>query len=329
MEEKKSLIKTKKQMYVVIAAFVLVLLLGTTTYAFFNYTRTGSRNTIRTGRIYFNTEQGNTVTLNNLFPISTEEENPTASTPGVGSLAIHVTGDTEYQGGVEYLLTAVNVTGNNANVDLPISIDVTYTATEAEAGEPANTIGTEDNDYFTNRGGSTARYKILSNGSISEGQDLVVGYIAPNTSIDGTLTILAYIDASNIAITDTYPEKTVYTVKTAVYTAAACETATGLAQDAPICASASALEDELNDENTTLTPAQITALENAGLVTEYTDGTTGTWVNDRIVFTTEEWNALQANGVSFQIRAVAQEGTWVPTPATPTPTPTVSPEQGG
>ena len=310
--------KNRQVMLTIIGVAILVIGLVGVTYAFFNYTRTGARNTIRTGRIYFNAEQGNTVTLSNLFPISTEEEEPTASTPGVGSLSLHVTGDTTYEGGVEYLLTAVNVTGNNANVALPISIDITYAPTAAQAGDPANTIGTADDNYFTSRGSSTSVYKVLSNGLISEGQDLVVGYIAPNTAIDGTLTILAYIDASNIAITDTYPERTVYTVNTTGYTAAACETAlAGNENASTICATTTSLQTELDSTSSTLTPAQITALENAGLVTEYTDGTTSTWVNNRTVFTTEQWNALQASGVSFQIRAVAQEGTWVPAPTQP------------
>ena len=40
-------------------------------------------------------------------------------------------------------------------------------------------------------------------------------------------------------------------------------------------------------------------------------GTTSEWVNNRTVFTTEEWNSLQTNGISFQIKVEANEGTWV------------------
>ncbi len=311
------MIKTKKQMFTVIGVFILIMLVGTVTYAFFNYTRTGERNTIKTGRIYFNAQEGNTVTLSNLFPVTvTQGQQITASTPGVGVLNIHVTGDTTYDGGVEYVLTAVNVVSSVGNVDLPISISVSYAPTEVEEGQPTNSIGTLDNDYFTNRGGNTSRYKLLSTGSIRDGQDLLVGYIAPNTSIDGTLTILAYLDASNIAISDTYPERTVRKVKTTGYTAAACESATGLAQGSAICASAEALQSEL-DEGNTLTAQQISSLVNAGLVTEYTDGTNDTWLRDRTLFTTEQWNSLQTNGVSFQIRAVAQENVWITPPVTP------------
>ena len=58
-----NMIKTKKQMFIVIASFVLIIILGTATYAFFNYTRTGSSNTFKTGRIAFNTSQNRTINL--------------------------------------------------------------------------------------------------------------------------------------------------------------------------------------------------------------------------------------------------------------------------
>ena len=253
------MIKNKKQSMIVIGAFIFILMLFTTTYAFFNYTRTGTANNIKTGKIYFNADQGNnTVTLSDLFPISVaQNETVTASTPGVGSLKLHITGDTEYTEGIEYLIEAVEVTGNGQTT-LPISIDISYAPTVAEQGQDPNVIGTADNDYFINRGGNTSRYKLLSNGSISEGEDILVGYIAPGaTGIDGELTILAYLNADNIAITDTYDE------------------------DEP--------ETDLN-------------------------GTTTDWINGRVVFTTEEWNALQATGVSFKIKATANEVTWVEAP---------------
>ena len=60
------MIKTKKQMFITIGVFTLVLMLGTVTYAFFNYTRTGSRNIIKTGRISFSTEQNGTLNLTNI-----------------------------------------------------------------------------------------------------------------------------------------------------------------------------------------------------------------------------------------------------------------------
>ena len=244
------MIKSKKQMFVVIGVFTLICLLGTVSYAFFNYTKTGGANLFSTGNLSFNAEQGDVVTLSDLFPITTDG-NVTSSTPGVGSLSVHVTGSTEYEKGIEYLVKAVNVTDSNG-INLPISISISY-----EANGAGKTIGTEDADYFDNRGGSTSLYKVLSSDTIENNGDLVVGYIAPgSTGIDGNIVIMAYLDADNIAITDTVEDGAIV----------------------------------------------VPGLEN---------GTTSTWIDGRTVFTTEEWNALQSNGISFQIKVEAQDGVWV------------------
>ena len=303
MEEKKQIIKNKQQMFIVIGVFCLTLLLGTITYAFFNYTRTGTANTIKTGRIAFNTEEGDTVTLDGLFPITTTGT-VTASTPGVGSLQIHVTGDTTYNEGLEYLVKAVNVTGSNG-ASLPISVRIGYEASNNKS------IGTADDSYFTNRGGNSSVYKVLSTNTIEDNGDLVVGYIAPGqTGIDGYITIMAWLDAANIAITDTNPEGLVRSVIATNYDNSACETVLdGVTNASTYCATASSLQSAI--DNSDLTSEQIALLVNAGIVEEYTDGTTDAWVNGRTVFTTEEWNAMTANGVSFQVKVEANEGTWV------------------
>ena len=248
------MIKSKKQSLIVIGVFTLVLMLTTVTYAFFNYTRTGTANTIKTGRIAFNAEQGDTVTLDGLFPITTTGE-ITSSTPGVGSLSIHVTGDTTYNEGIEYLVKAVNVTGSNGT-ELPISVKIEYTANNNKS------IGTADDSYYINRGGNSSIYKLLSTDTIEDNGELVVGYIAPGqTGIDGNITIMAWLDAANIAITDT--------------------------------------------------------IEGGNIeVPGYDNGTDTDWIDNRTVFTTEQWNALTANGVSFQIKIEANEGIWVEAPRT-------------
>ena len=184
-------IKSKKQMYIVIGVFALILLLGITTYAFFNYTRTGAGNTIRTGRIAFTTSQGTPINLTNMFPIIPTQENLADSTK-VGTVTIDVSGDTTYNQGVEYLVTATNVVntvGSEANQKtLPISIQVSY---ETKTNKD---IGTASNSYFGVRGSTTSYYKVLSSDTINNGDRLIVGYIAPDnneTGIDGTITIKA------------------------------------------------------------------------------------------------------------------------------------------
>ena len=246
--------KSKKQIYIAFGVFALVLLLGGVTYAFFNYTRTGSANVIKTGRIYFNSEQGTAINLTNMFPIDVSNGIPNDNTK-VGTVTLNVTGDTTYDEGIEYLVSAVNVqntvgSGQNAKT-LPISIDVSVASNTTN--DPATTLGTADDSYFTNRGGNSSIYKVLAEDTISTNEELLVGYITKGaTGIDGNIVIKAYLDKAKVAISDTY-----------------------------------------NGEET----------DNMGTTTE--------WVNDRVVFTTQEWNSLQANGVSFQVKVEANEGVWV------------------
>ena len=104
------MIKSKKQMFIVIGVFALVMLLITVTYAFFNYTRTGTANTISVGRIAFVTRQTETINLTNLFPIDPTETGIMDDATKVGTLEIEIEGDTDYVDGVEYLITTTNST---------------------------------------------------------------------------------------------------------------------------------------------------------------------------------------------------------------------------
>jgi len=62
----------KKQKIIFLGITVVLVLISIfiTTYAFFSYTRTGDRNTIKTGKIYLNFSEGtNNLSLTNQFPI--------------------------------------------------------------------------------------------------------------------------------------------------------------------------------------------------------------------------------------------------------------------
>ena len=259
------MIKTKKQMYIVIGAFALVLLLGGVTYAFFNYTRTGTINIIKTGRISFNSTQGQAINLTNMFPIDVSGGIPNDNTK-VGTVTINVTGDTTYNDGIEYRVSAVNVQntiGSGANAKtLPISIDVSVT--NNTTNDPATTLGTADSNYYTNRGGNSSIYKILAGETITNNDELLVGYITKGaTGVDGNIVIKAYFDESKILVSDTY-----------------------------------------NNGNT--------PTDNLGTPASLGEGKT--------VFTTTEWNSLQTNGVSFQIKVESNEGIWLEAPVPPIPT---------
>ena len=243
------MIKSKKQMLLVITIFTLILTVGSVTYAFFNYTRTGEANVIKTGRISFITRQTETINLTNLFPIDPTEERIMNDETKVGTFEIEVEGDTDYVGGIEYLVSAVNshLTTSTGQI-VPISLDVEITG-----------LGNSERNYFTERESKDTKiYKRLSGNGIMGDGNILVGYIPQNSTlgtasgINGKITIKAYLDKNKIAISDTY------------------------------------------DGNET------------DLM-----GTTNEWVGDRVVLTTEEWNALQQNGISFQVKVEANEDIWV------------------
>ena len=187
----------KKRNMIVVSLLVLGLVSITTgvTFAFFNYTRTGTENILAVGRIYFTSSQGTAINLTNVFPVkSTELEN----NDNVGSVTLTVRGDTTYNDGIEYLVSADSVVNTVNSKEIPIGVNVT-----------TSNLGTNDDSYFTNRGGSTSIYKVLAKDTINTDDPLVVGYITKGaTGVNGTVTIKAFIDADKIAITDT-PEDNV------------------------------------------------------------------------------------------------------------------------
>ena len=65
----------------------------------------------------------------------------------------------------------------------------------------------------------------------------------------------------------------------------------------------------------TYPPGDHETLIDGNNVIDYTNGTTSEWVDDRMVFTTSEWNSLQSTPMSFKIKSIASEGVWVTSPA--------------
>ena len=195
------MIKSKRQSLIVIGAFTLILALVTTTYAFFNYTRTGSNNTIKVGRISFVTRQTKTINLTNLFPIDPTETGIMDDDTKVGTLEIEIEGDTDYVDGVEYLISSANSNiYTNTGQTLPISLDITV-----------NNLGNESSNYFEARESKNATiYKKMVGDTLNGNEMLLVGYIKPNTThgtkegVNGSITIKAYLDKNKIGISDTY-----------------------------------------------------------------------------------------------------------------------------
>ncbi len=247
----------KKQTFMIIGIFALILTLTSVTYAFFNYTRTGGLNNLGTGTISFNTIEGPALNMTNLFPMTSEE----AGEANLDSLTIDIEGNTTYSGGEEYVISLVDINNTINGKEVPMNYIASYVAKENE------TIGTNNGDsYWEDRNDQDANIYVLYNeGKIIEDKHVLVGYIDNDgTGISGTLTIKAYIDADRIAISDTYYE---------------------------------------NAPAPSPSAAPITGPNDAY-------GTSIEWVNGRVVLTTEEWNSIQSNPISFKVRAESNEGIW-------------------
>ena len=192
----------KKKLWIGILSIVGILSITIgVSVAFFNYTRTGDANTIRVGRISFVTRQTKTISLTNLFPIDPTNSEEMSDETKVGTMEIEIEGDTDYNQGVEYLVSSTNTNITTSTGKLvPISLSVT----------PTN-LGTENVNYFTARESKdTTIYKKLVGDTLVGDQMLLVGFIKPNTTsgtvegVNGKLTIKAYLDKNKILISDTY-----------------------------------------------------------------------------------------------------------------------------
>ena len=211
MEEKRNIFQNKKLLLTIIGVVMLIVATVGVTYAFFNYTRTGGSNVVKTGRISFSTSESGVINLTNAFPVRSDQ----AANDNINTrtLSITVTGDTDYAEGLEYLVTAADVhmtTVGSKPVPLNIEIGVHPISTAVNALD----LGTaETGDFYTLDDSYTTanKYKILYDESepLTEGERLLVGYIAPNSTpgtasgVAGIITIKAYFDANRIAITDT------------------------------------------------------------------------------------------------------------------------------
>ncbi len=180
----------KQIMYSIIGIAILLVSVVGLSFAFFNYTRTGATNTLKTGNISFNSIQDNTISLTNVFPTSKTNLNSTNS----DTVTINITGDTTYSEGIEYKVTLDQVNNTINGKEVPISIRAT-----------ATNLGTEDNDYYTNRTNKTKIYMLNEEGEAYNGKYIAVGYIPSGaTEVNGSIDITAFIDTNKVAISDTY-----------------------------------------------------------------------------------------------------------------------------
>ena len=188
--------KNRKILLSTVGIALLVISLVGVTFAFFNYTRTGNLNNLGTGRIAFNSTQNGALNMTNVFPMTST----VATNANLDTVTVNISGDTTYADGEEFQITIVDVTNTVNNKQVPMNYIATYEATTG------NSIGTSSDTYFESREEKNANiYKLNATGDIYEDKQVLVGYIESGaTGINGTLTIKAYIDASRMAISDTY-----------------------------------------------------------------------------------------------------------------------------
>ena len=181
---------SKKVLLMGILVVVMIIVVTGVSLAFFNYTRTGSANTLSVGRISFNHTQDGKIELSNVFPTSSTNLNSTNS----DTVTINITGDTTYSEGIEYKVTLDQVNNTINGKEVPISIRAT-----------ATNLGTEDSNYYTNRENKTKIYKLNSEGDAYNGKYIAVGYIPSGaTGVNGSIDITAFIDTNKVVISDTY-----------------------------------------------------------------------------------------------------------------------------
>ncbi len=307
----------------------LFLLLTGITYSFFNYTRTGSSNTFSVGRISFTSEEGPAINLINAFPINSSDID---ISDYVGSITINITGDTEYQEGIEYLITATDI--NNkvgqgfGNRRIPISVDVNYTANGV-----GKSVGVENNNYFDDgvRGGDVSYYKLLSSNVIlNENDPILVGYIAPGeTGIDGNITIKTYFDEDKIAISDTFeiipkylpnPNATQENIDDCVSFLEEIGIMSLFGEGetpSSYCRGTGTMggTEFVTSLTYNFTESAINYfLEHHVIIENYSNDTSEEWVGNRIILSTQDWTYIHDNGVSFKIKVEANLGTWVDDP---------------
>ena len=145
--------KDRKKMIstILLVVGLLSLTIGVT-YSFFNYTRTGSDNTLSTGRIFFISSQNGNIELTNHFPITSAE----ASSANLDTVTVAVRGDTTYTGGEEFLISIVDVNNIVNGKRVPMNYIATYTANNN------GVIGSSSNDYWNAREDMDASIYLLN-----------------------------------------------------------------------------------------------------------------------------------------------------------------------
>ena len=181
--------QSKQILLSVIGVAILVVAVVGVSFAFFNYTRTGTQNTVSTGYIKFNSSQTGAMSITNAFP---------GQVSGTSQIEVSINGGTNFDGGLEYRLRAVDVRFNDDAVG-----SSTYTGTNGQVPVKVTTaiksgnLNTNDNTFTGNSNVVLAENAILGTGTIHSKEN------PSENDAQGVVTVSAVID-SDVAISDTY-----------------------------------------------------------------------------------------------------------------------------
>lgn len=182
--------QSKQVLLSVIGVAILVVAVVGVSFAFFNYTRTGAQNTVSTGYIKFNSEQTGAMAITNAFP---------GEVSGTSTVDISISGGTNYSGGLQYRLRAVDVRFNNDTAG-----SSTYTGTNGQVPVKVTTTVKSGNLNNTTDGTFTGNANVALAENAVLGTGTIVTKANPTaTDVSGVVTVSATID-SNVAISDTY-----------------------------------------------------------------------------------------------------------------------------
>ncbi len=175
---------SKQILLSVIGVAILVVAVVGVSFAFFNYTRSGAANQVKTGTIMFESTQTR-INVENVFPVSSEAVG--TDTTNVKTAEVTIKGNTTYNKGIDFTVKAtdVNMVAGEAGSEVTIPLNVMVSQQNLTSVSHL-TLGAFDK---TNQ---------LVNNSI-----LASGKIPANTSVNGKIIVQVYLDASDVAITDT------------------------------------------------------------------------------------------------------------------------------
>jgi hypothetical protein len=289
---------SKQVLLSVIGVAILVVAVVGVSFAFFNYTRTGSANTVRTGTIYF-TSSNDLISVSNLFPVSREDSRIDSATNAVqnqdivGVAVVTIEGYTTYDAGIDYVVTAEDV---DFNIDVdgqPVQLPISVRVTQEGLGTAVDTT-----KNFTSADSLSARKDYTQLGGSNEDKYQLYSYELPrNTVVDSTdraafITLdNGYLLAKGHIATNTDLGSR-YLATSDVNAKIAGKITIRAYIDKDMIAITDTRASEGNGNIT---------------VSGYENGTTEAWIGGRTVFTTAQWNSLNAADATFRIKVVAGE----------------------